>query len=73
MILTNVEHMVSLRDVADFTRKGKTLYIHVYFWPGVPASAPDHPATVIAVEFETEPTQDMENIRKNRPRRQVGV
>ena len=95
---------------ADFTRKGNTLYIHVYFWPGetvsigglqtkvksakllangkpvdfkqeefrvqftgLPAAAPDTPVTVIAVECEAEPSQDMENIRKNRPRRQVGV
>ena len=95
---------------ADFTRKGNTLYIHVYFWPGetvsigglqtkvksakllasgkpvnfkqeefrvqftgLPAAAPDSPATVIAVECEGEPAQDMQNIRKNRPRRQVGV
>jgi alpha-L-fucosidase len=40
---------------------------------GLPAVAPDSPATVIAVECESEPMQDMENIRKNRPRRQVGV
>jgi alpha-L-fucosidase len=95
---------------ADFTRKGNTLYIHVYFWPGqtvsigglgtkvksakllatgqpvsfrqdqfrtqftgLPASAPDDPVTVIAVECESKPTQDMENIRKNRPRGAVGV
>lgn len=90
---------------ADFTRKGNTLYVHVYFWPGetvsigglkskvksarllaggkpvefkqeefrvqftgLPANAPDQPATVIAVECDQEPLQDMENIRKNRPR-----
>jgi alpha-L-fucosidase len=96
--------------LADFTRKGNTLYVHVYDWPGqtvsvgglqskvksakllatgkpvefkqgefrvqftgLPAAAPDNPATVIAVECESEPAQDTENIRKNRPRRQVGV
>jgi len=40
---------------------------------GLPAAAPDSPVTVIAVECDGEPSQDMENIRKNRPRRQVGV
>ena len=25
---------VSRSDYADFTRKGNTLYMHVYFWPG---------------------------------------
>ncbi len=40
---------------------------------GLPATAPDNPVTVIAAECESEPAQDMENIRKNRPRRQVGV
>jgi alpha-L-fucosidase len=40
---------------------------------GLPATAPDNPVTVIAAECESEPAQDMENIRENRPRRQVGV
>ena len=40
---------------------------------GLPPSAPDQPATVIAVECDGEPRQNMENIRKNRPRRGVGV
>ena len=40
---------------------------------GLPATAPDNPVTVIAAECESEPTQDMQNIRKNRPREQVGV
>ncbi len=97
-------------ELANFTRKGNTLYIHVHFWPGetvsiggltakvksaklfasgtpvqfkqeqfriefngMPVDAPDDPVTVIAVECESEPAQDMLNIRKNRPRRGVGV
>ncbi|HKW98579.1 MAG TPA: alpha-L-fucosidase [Bryobacteraceae bacterium] len=97
-------------EVANFTRKGNTLYIHVHFWPGetvsigglqtkiksakllaggkpvqfkqeefrvqftgLPAAAPDNPVTVIAAECESEPTQDMLHIRKNRPRREVGI
>ena len=40
---------------------------------GLPATAPDNPVTVIAAECESEPTQDMESIRKNRRRGQVGV
>ena len=90
---------------ANFSRKGNTLYIHVYFWPGetvsigglqtkvtsakllasgksvdfkqqdfrvqftgLPATPPDDPVTVIAVECSSEPVQDMLNVRKNRPR-----
>ncbi len=97
-------------ELANFTRKGNTLYIHVHFWPGetvaiggltckvrsarlhasgkavqfdqdrfrtrftgLPAAAPDDPVTVIAVECETEPAQDMTMIRKERPRRGVGI
>ncbi len=40
---------------------------------GLPATAPDKPVTVLAVECESEPLQDMQNIRKNRPRGQVGI
>jgi alpha-L-fucosidase len=40
---------------------------------GLPATAPDNPVTVIVAECESEPRQDMDNIRKNRPRGQVGI
>jgi alpha-L-fucosidase len=40
---------------------------------GLPAQAPDPLATVIEVECDGEPMQDMENIRKNRPRLGVGM
>ena len=93
---------------AQFTRKGSTLYIHVYYWPGdtvtigglkatvksarlyasgrevkftqdrfrvrftgLPAQAPDNPATVIAAECEGEIVQDMDMIRRERPRTKV--
>jgi len=95
---------------AGFTRKGNTLYMHVYFWPGstvalgglrtkvknarllttgqkvdfkqedfrvqftgLPEKAPDELATVIEIECDGEPVQDTEWIRKERPRREVGV
>ena len=95
---------------ALFTRKGNTLYMHVYFWPGdyvaisglkaqvksarlhasgktlkfdqdrfrtrftgLPASAPDDPLTTIAIECDSEPVQDTMMVRKERPRRGVGV
>ena len=35
---------------------------------GLPAAPPDDPVTTIAIECDSEPKQDMENIRKNRPR-----
>ena len=40
---------------------------------GLPASAPDPLVSVIEVECDGEPQQDMKNIRTNRPRREVGV
>ncbi len=93
---------------ANFTRKGNTLYIHVYFWPGkewsigglktkvksarllptgeqveftqdefrvhfkgLPTEAPDDPISVLELECAAIPTQDMQFIRKNRPRTKV--
>jgi alpha-L-fucosidase len=40
---------------------------------GLPGTAPDPLVSVIELECDGEPGQDMENIRKNRPRRSVGV
>jgi alpha-L-fucosidase len=99
---------VSRSVFSEFTRKGNTLYAHVYFWPGstfgigglktkvlsakilatgqkaqftqddfrlnftgLPVSAPDDLDTVIALECESEPVQDMLNVRENRPRDQA--
>jgi len=95
----------SRSDYACFTRKGSTLYMHVYFWPGetvalsglrtgvksarllatgqplkfeqdrfrtqftgLPGQAPDRPVTTIAVECESEPIQDTDFVRRERPR-----
>jgi alpha-L-fucosidase len=38
---------------------------------GLPATAPDNPVTVIAIECDGEPIQDLEWVRKNRPRGQA--
>jgi alpha-L-fucosidase len=35
---------------------------------GLPAKAPDSPVTTIALECESEPTQDTDFVRKNKPR-----
>ena len=35
---------------------------------GLPAEAPDHPVTTIAIECESEPTQDTLFVRKEKPR-----
>jgi len=96
--------------MANFTRKGNTLFIHVYNWPGstvavgglrtkvqsarlfgtgqsvtveqeefrvkftgLPEQAPDDLATVIEVQCDSEPVQDNEWVRRERPRRGVGV
>ena len=119
-ILTEVGHWMSrnaesihTQDVcqphrsnyAAFTRKGNTLYMHVYFWPGdtvalaglktgvksarllasgqqvkfqqdrfrvrftgLPKEAPDHPVTTLAIECESEPIQDTDFVRRERPR-----
>jgi len=40
---------------------------------GLPAAAPDDPVTVLAVECDSEPVQNTEMIRTDRPRRGVGV
>jgi len=40
---------------------------------GLPASAPDQPATVIAIECDGEPAMSHEYVRKTRPRFKVGV
>jgi len=92
-------------NYASFTRKGNTLFMHAYFWPGdyvaiaglqtqvksarffasgqkidfqqdpyrvrltgLPAEAPDHPVTTIALECDTEPTQDNIFVRNEKPR-----
>ncbi|MGA3092363.1 MAG: alpha-L-fucosidase [Terriglobales bacterium] len=96
---------VGTSSYADFTRKGNTLYMHIYFWPGetvalsglmthvksaklvtsnrplefqqdefrvrftgLPSDAPDHPVTTLAIECESEPIQDTEFVRRQRPR-----
>lgn len=95
-------------EFANFTRRGNTLYIHAYFWPGnelaiggleqrvlsakfyasgqpvqfeqerfrvrftgLPRTAPDDIATVLAVECDGEPTQNTLAIRMNRKREGV--
>ena len=40
---------------------------------GLPASAPDDPVTTIAIECDSEPVQDTMMVRRERPRRSVGV
>jgi alpha-L-fucosidase len=39
----------------------------------LPAKAPDHPVTTIAIECDSEPKQDNIFVRKERPRQSVGV
>jgi alpha-L-fucosidase len=101
---------VTHSQMANFTRIGNKLYVHVHFWPGdvvsvggltnkvlsaklypsgkavqfhqdpfrlqlagLPAASPDPLVSVIEVECDGEPKQDMLNVRENRPRRGVGV
>ncbi len=40
---------------------------------GLPQAAPDSPVTTIAIECDSEPVQDTMMVRKERPRRGVGV
>ncbi|HKR83734.1 MAG TPA: alpha-L-fucosidase [Terriglobales bacterium] len=40
---------------------------------GLPASAPDEPATVIVIDCEATPIMDRDYVRRNRPRFKVGV
>lgn len=99
---------VNRSNYANFTRKGNTLFVHVYYWPGetvtvaglqckvksarllasgrpvrfeqdefrvrflgLPAKPPDDPVTVIAAECDSEPVQNMDRVRRERPRRGV--
>jgi alpha-L-fucosidase len=101
---------VTESELANFTRIGHKLYIHIHFWPGetisiggltnkvlsaklypsgspvqfhqddfrvqflgLPANSPDPLVTVIEVECDGEPDQDMMSIRKNRLRGRVGL
>jgi len=96
---------VKSSSFANFTRKGKTLYVHLHSWPGsecgigglrtriesarllpgndpvefeqnefslrlrnLPAEAPDEPISVLALECESIPVQDMMFVRNNMPR-----
>jgi alpha-L-fucosidase len=38
---------------------------------GLPSEAPDHPVTTIAMECDSEPTQDSIFVRKEKPRQGV--
>ena len=38
---------------------------------GLPNEAPDHPVTTIAIECESEPLQDTDFVRRERPRNNV--
>jgi alpha-L-fucosidase len=40
---------------------------------GLPSKAPDEPVTTLAIELDGEPRQDSLHVRKDRPRRGVGV
>jgi alpha-L-fucosidase len=40
---------------------------------GLPEKAPDDPVTIIAIECDGEPNQDTSYVRRERPRRGVGV
>jgi alpha-L-fucosidase len=40
---------------------------------GLPADAPDHPVTTIAIECESEPIQNTRQVREQRPRNGVGI
>ena len=40
---------------------------------GLPKEAPDHPVTTLAIECDSEPLQNMNAIRTDRPRAGVGL
>jgi len=40
---------------------------------GLPVAAPDDPVTVLAIECDSEPVQDTQHVRKDRPRLNVGI
>jgi alpha-L-fucosidase len=99
---------VSRSNYCSFTRKGNTLFVHAYFWPGevlaisgllpkvksakflvgnkpvkfvqddfrvrlmgLPLNPPDNPVTTFALECESEPKQDTNRVRIEKPRGSV--
>ncbi len=40
---------------------------------GLPENAPDDPVTTIAIECDSEPRQDTQQVRRERPRLGVGI
>jgi alpha-L-fucosidase len=61
-------HLLANGNPVTFTQDDLSLRI-----TGLPVVAPDQPATVIALECESEPVIDRDYLRKNRPRFKVGV
>jgi alpha-L-fucosidase len=57
---------------ARFLKTGETVTVsqdpYRVHLTGLPAKAPDFPTTTIALECESEPTQDTDFVRKNKPR-----
>jgi alpha-L-fucosidase len=60
--------LLDSRKLVTFTQDDLSLRL-----TGLPAVAPDQPATVLVIECEAEPAMDRMYVRKNRPRFQVGV
>ncbi len=101
---------VTRSEIANFTRQGNKLFVHVHYWPGetvavgglnakvlsaklhgsgqsvrlkqdefrvemsgLPTKAPDALVTVLELECDREPTQDNLRVRRERPRRNIGI
>jgi alpha-L-fucosidase len=61
-------HMLKTKQSVKFTQDDFRVHI-----VGLPAEAPDSPVTTIVLECESEPTQDMLHVRRDKPRGGVGI
>lgn len=69
-LMTKVKsaHLLKTKENVRFTQDPYRVHL-----VGLPELAPDSPVTTIVLECESEPTQDTDFVRKNKPRGGVGI
>jgi alpha-L-fucosidase len=69
-LMTKVKsaHLLKTKEDVKFTQDPYRVHLI-----GLPEEAPDSPVTTIVLECESEPTQDTDFVRKNKPRGGVGI
>jgi alpha-L-fucosidase len=67
-LMTKVKSVRLLKTGQDVAFQQDPYRVHI---TGLPQDAPDFPVTILAIECETEPRQDTDFVRKNKPRGSV--